>query len=104
MITRLERGEPACAPAELTAIWLGQCSRPASTPKSSPVLPSGRIGSSRRVHTVNCANGMIGYTATFEPTRKAPTRCSGPCLFYNMPRPRKGGLEPLPKPPQLARL
>jgi hypothetical protein len=46
-----------------------------------------------RVYTLSCTNGMIGYVPSAEAYDEGGYEVSWSMLFYNMPRPRKGGLE-----------
>ncbi|HEX3720865.1 MAG TPA: hypothetical protein VH595_23180 [Verrucomicrobiae bacterium] len=52
-------------------------------------------GGAGEVYTVGCTNGMIGYLATAEAYDEGAYEVAWSMLFYNLPRPRRGGLEML---------
>jgi neutral ceramidase len=94
MNQRLERGEPAHTCADLTAIALGDTVILTINGEPFSRFTELAAGGSRNVvHTVNCANGMVGYLPTAEAYAEGTYEVLWSMLFYNMPRPQKGGLE-----------
>jgi len=59
----------------------------------SPFTALAGAGAGCPVYTLSYANGMIGYVPTADAYAASGYEVSWAMLFYNMPRPRKGGLE-----------
>jgi len=94
MTERLQRGEPAHTQAELTAIRFDQTVLLAVNAEVfSRFTELAATGVRRSVYTAGCANGMLGYLPTAEAYDEGTYEVLWAMLFYNMPRPRKGGLE-----------
>ena len=53
----------------------------------------GANGSGKSVYVIGCANGMIGYLPPKEAYDEGAYEVLWSMLFYNLPRPRRGGFE-----------
>jgi len=94
MTDRFQRGDPPHTRVELTALLLGQISiLTLNAEIFSRFTGLAGTGVEGPVYTVNCANGMIGYVPTAEAYEEGTYEVLWSMLFYNLPRPRKGGLE-----------
>jgi hypothetical protein len=94
MSRRFARAEPQHAQAELTVVSLGRAILVAVNAEVfSPFTALAGAEAGCPVYTLSCANGMMGYVPTAEAYAKNGYEVAWAMLFYNMPRPRRRGLE-----------
>jgi len=94
MIDRLRRGDPYHTKVHLGVISLGPAALVTVNAEIfSRFTELAGIGAECPVYTVSCANGMIGYVPTTVAYDEGSYEVSRAMLFYNLPRPQKGGLE-----------
>lgn len=94
MIDRIRRGEPHHTKVHLGVICLGPVALVTVNAEIfSRFTELAGAGAECPVHTVSCANGMIGYVPTAVAYDEGGYEVSQAMLFYNLPRPQKGGLE-----------
>jgi hypothetical protein len=96
MLRRFRSGEPPVARAVLGVVRLGGATLlTVNAEVFSRFNDLTTNGASRSIYTIGCANGMIGYLATAEAYDEGAYEVAWSMLFYNLPRPRRGGLEAL---------
>lgn len=94
MIERLRRCEPPYVRVELGMVSFVQAAiLTVNAEMFSRFTELAGSDANCPVYTVSCANGMIGYVPSAEAYDEGAYEVSWAMLFYNMPRPRKGGLE-----------
>jgi hypothetical protein len=94
MIARLGRGDPWRTRVHLGAISFGSAALVTVNAEIfSRFTELAGAGADRPVYTVSCANGMIGYVPTTVAYDEGSYEVSRAMLFYNLPRPQRGGLE-----------
>jgi neutral ceramidase len=94
MLDRLHRGDPPHARVHLGVISFGPAALVTVNAEIfSRFTELAGSGAGRPVYTVSCANGMIGYVPTAVAYDEGGYEVSRAMLFYNLPRPQKGGLE-----------
>ncbi|MCX6922306.1 MAG: neutral/alkaline non-lysosomal ceramidase N-terminal domain-containing protein [Verrucomicrobia bacterium] len=94
MIGRLHRGNPFHTQVHLGVISFGTVAlMTVNAEVFSLFTELVQAGTQRPIYTVSCANGMIGYVPTAAAYDEGGYEVSHAMLFYNLPRPRKGGLE-----------
>ncbi|HOC00729.1 MAG TPA: hypothetical protein PKM43_18525 [Verrucomicrobiota bacterium] len=94
MSRRLQRGEPPTTRLELGALALGQSAiLTVNAEVFSKFTALADPGVVPHIATVGCTNGMIGYLPTTDACDEGGYEVKWAMLFYNLPRPRRGGLE-----------
>ncbi len=94
MSRRLQRGEPPATCLELGALALGQTAvLTMNAEVFSRFTALADPGVVPHLATVGCTNGMIGYLPTIDACEEGGYEFEWSMLFYNLPRPTRGGLE-----------
>jgi neutral ceramidase len=94
MIERFNRNESPFAEAELFGVAVGDALFLAVNAEIfSRFTDLVRQGGNPAIYTVGCANGMIGYVPAAAAYDEGDYEVEWSMLFYNRPRPRRGGLE-----------
>jgi neutral ceramidase len=94
MIERVARREPPFTPAELFGIAIGETVFVAVNAEIfSRFAELVRGGGRRAIYAVGCCNGMIGYVPSAAAYDEGAYEVEWAMLFYNRPRPKRGGLE-----------
>jgi hypothetical protein len=94
MIDRQTRREPPFTPAEIFVVRLGGMTFVAVNAEIfSRFTELVRNNGNHAIYTVGCAGGMIGYVPTMAAYEEGAYEVEWSMLFYNRPRPRRGGLE-----------
>jgi len=94
MMEHLHQGRPPSAQAELSVVALGESvllGVNAELFSRFTALVNAAVGGP--VYTLTCTNGMIGYVPSAEAYDEGGYEVSWSMLFYDMSRPKKGGLE-----------
>lgn len=94
MLERWARGEPARTQAELSMVAFGQVAL--VTVNAEIFSKFGQLvsaGLSHPIYAMGSVNGMLGYVPSAEAYDEGAYEVTWAMFFYNLQRPRKGGLE-----------